>query len=691
MASRDFLKHVVSTSEPVGSTLGDQWYNPTTNILSARLAVNGTSVQWVQTYPVAGQGLTQTAGLQNFTDALSVASPNDTVPAASLTPTNGGYTNIDHVVAVKGTGAILAQVPDGTTTGGNKRGTGSVDFQMSRNSSSQVANGLYSVIAGGQNNTASGNYSTASGIGNTASGVAMLVVGNGNTGSGNYSLISGSGNTVNSQYSAIIAGFSNATSVQSSAILSGQSNTLTVLARYSVAIVTGSQNSNINNSDSYYGSAYGGAHNSAIVAGALNRISGSAQFIGSGWSNTTNGNFATVLGGHFNTSNIGSTTLGGYLNTPGTTYANRTQIVTTVVSGTVITLVSGTMPTVGSMWFSTGYGTNGDGNSGSWSYVVSTGAGVFTVSDGISFSRTSETTYWVPINVLIGSGGHNLATGMSATVLNGGQAGVPASKNQATNDYALVGNGTTNTASGSYSFIGSGSGNTASQSYTVVAGGQSNSAGAQFASVGGGTGNTANGTYSAVPGGYSSTAGGDTAFAMGFFNTAESSRSVVLGGRAGTARSIVGYTVFPASDAPIQQSPAGAHQAAILILARQTTTAAATVLTSNSSAAGFTNQVVLPPNSAYYIKGSVIATVTGGGATKAWSFEVVVKKGAGNANTSIVGSAIINVTAADAGASTWIIALTADLSSGGLAITVTGQAATTIRWVCKAETTEVTF
>ena len=48
MASRDYLKHVVSTSEPVGSTLGDQWYNPITNALSYRLAVNGTSVSWVQ-------------------------------------------------------------------------------------------------------------------------------------------------------------------------------------------------------------------------------------------------------------------------------------------------------------------------------------------------------------------------------------------------------------------------------------------------------------------------------------------------------------------------------------------------------------------------------------------------------------------------------------------------------------------
>jgi hypothetical protein len=51
MASRDFLKHVVSTSEPVGSTLGDEYYNPSSNQVFKRLAVNGTSVQWVELQP----------------------------------------------------------------------------------------------------------------------------------------------------------------------------------------------------------------------------------------------------------------------------------------------------------------------------------------------------------------------------------------------------------------------------------------------------------------------------------------------------------------------------------------------------------------------------------------------------------------------------------------------------------------
>jgi hypothetical protein len=45
----------------------------------------------------------------------------------------------------------------------------------------------------------------------------------------------------------------------------------------------------------------------------------------------------------------------------------------------------------------------------------------------------------------------------------------------------------------------------------------------------------------------------------------------------------------------------------------------------------------------------------------------------------------------DTGASTWIAAISADTTNGGLAVTCTGQASTTIRWVCKVETTEMTY
>jgi hypothetical protein len=46
MASRDFLRHIVSTTEPTASTLGDEWFNPTTNRLYKRVVNSGTNVVW---------------------------------------------------------------------------------------------------------------------------------------------------------------------------------------------------------------------------------------------------------------------------------------------------------------------------------------------------------------------------------------------------------------------------------------------------------------------------------------------------------------------------------------------------------------------------------------------------------------------------------------------------------------------
>ena len=158
----------------------------------------------------------------------------------------------------------------------------------------------------------------------------------------------------------------------------------------------------------------------------------------------------------------------------------------------------------------------------------------------------------------------------------------------------------------------------------------------------------------------------------------------------GTSRSIVGYHVFPACFQPIADLP-GVTQSALLLLARQTTDATATVLASDNNAAATTNQVTLPNNSAYFFKGSVIAGVTGAGNTKAWEFRGAIKRGANAAATSIVGSVIKDVIASDVGASTWDITITADTTNGAIAVTVTGAASTTIRWVCKIETTEMTY
>jgi hypothetical protein len=226
---------------------------------------------------------------------------------------------------------------------------------------------------------------------------------------------------------------------------------------------------------------------------------------------------------------------------------------------------------------------------------------------------------------------------------------------------------------------------------STIGGGNSNYALGTLSTVGGGTGNTASGNYSNVSGGQSSNAsgissmvaGGDTATASGDY-------SIVVGGSYGTTRLIAGNAVTPASVRPFGFT-AGLSQCGLLAVAVQTTDATATVLRSNTSAASSTNQVIMPNNSAYYFRGECIAGVTGAGDTKGWYIEGVIKRGAGVGTTVLVGTPSVTSLYADAGATTWSIAVTADTTNGGLAITVTGQAATTIRWVCQIRTTEMTY
>jgi len=163
------------------------------------------------------------ATLANWTEALSTSSPNGTIYAASLTAT-GGATNIDAVLKPKGTGAVLAQVPDGSSTGGNKRGSNAVDWQTSRSVNTQVASGNYSVIAGGNNNTASGQEAAVGGgSGNTASGVGAVVTGgHSNTASATDSSVSGGfSNTASGSYSVVAGGLMNTASGSSSWVTGG--------------------------------------------------------------------------------------------------------------------------------------------------------------------------------------------------------------------------------------------------------------------------------------------------------------------------------------------------------------------------------------------------------------------------------------------------------------------------------------
>jgi hypothetical protein len=141
-------------------------------------------------------------------------------------------------IVPNGTGAITAAIPNGTSTGGNARGTNAVDFQTSRAANSNVASGANSTISGGDSNTASSNFSTVNGgQSNTAS-------------TNNHATVLGGQNNVSSGNRSISGGFfSNATGSNSIALGSSSSS-----GTYSVSI-------GLNNVISDYASALGGEFN----------------------------------------------------------------------------------------------------------------------------------------------------------------------------------------------------------------------------------------------------------------------------------------------------------------------------------------------------------------------------------------------------------------------------------------------
>lgn len=314
---------------------------------------------------------------------------------------------------------------------------------------------------------------------------------------------------------------------------------------------------------------------------------------------------------------------------------------------------------------------------------INTAAGVGQFLTGwISLNQAHIGSY--NFNSVALGGNNNYASNSRSAVLGG-------STNSASGQSSAVVSGTSNTASGTESFVGGGYGNSANSSDCAILGGAFNTINNTSSVVVGGNSNTASGGQSAIVAGNSNqTSGLYTAILGGAGNNANSEASSVIGGWYGTTRSIAGNIVTPASIKPIA-SAAGVSQSALLVLGVQTTDATATVLRSNTSAATTTNQVILPNNSAYYFRGECIAGKTAAGDTKGWYIEGVIKRGAGVATTAIVGTATVTSNYADAGAATWNVTATADIVNGGLAITVTGQAATTIRWVCQIRTTEMAF
>jgi hypothetical protein len=165
---------------------------------TAFLRSDGTFVQAVFTGSVANAVL-RASGTGGATTQGSDIVIDDTTAS---TQQNVAIRNVDAatnsavVITPKGTGAfIIGPKPDGTTTGGNARGTRAIDLQSSRALNTQVASGTDSFTSGA-NNTASGSRSGA---------------------------YSGESNTVTATRAACLAGSQNTASAVESSVIGGQS------------------------------------------------------------------------------------------------------------------------------------------------------------------------------------------------------------------------------------------------------------------------------------------------------------------------------------------------------------------------------------------------------------------------------------------------------------------------------------
>jgi hypothetical protein len=228
-------------------------------------------------------------------------------------------------------------------------------------------------------------------------------------------------------------------------------------------------------------------------------------------------------------------------------------------------------------------------------------------------------------------------------------------------------------ASGTDSFAAGVANNTSTYGATranSIAIGQSAKSSGTSGGAFGGVFNIASGSQSISIGGVSNTASGTSSFVTGTYgNTGLIENKVVFGN---------GFSTV-----------SGSAQFGVLVLKRSTTNETPQVLTVWDGSPGATNQVILPNNSAYAFSGIIVARrqAAGGTESAAWKVEGLIRREGTAASTTLVASTVTAISNVPG----WALALSADTTNGGLAVTATGAAATNIRWVATIETSEVTY
>ncbi|MBK7985737.1 MAG: hypothetical protein IPK11_02165 [Ignavibacteria bacterium] len=550
--------------------------------------------------PTAGQILSSDAsgnmswvtsggGLQYFMENRNIAAPNNVIPVHQFIPI-GAEADIDIALTPKGNGALTAQVADNAAAGGNKRGLYAVDWQMWRTTNTQVASGIFSTIAGGQNNTASDLESTVSGGNtNTASGINSTVGGGYlNTASNGYATIGGgSGNTASGDGSTISGGGNNTASGLISSIGGGDNNTAS--ASYSV-VSGGSQNQATDEA------ATVGGGNTNIASGVSSTISG-------GQDNNTAGAHSTIAGGQGLTFTANAQNSFGFNGNASTgdkditidaantavfnntdfwltnndnvtrslrfyerydmdgDFPNGTNYVGFRAPNSIVADVTWTLPnadgTNGQVLSTDGLGTltwvtAGGGALTHFTESLQTTGAFTTTNAGVQLLANNATATNIDIALTPKGNGALTAQVADNAAAGGNKRGANAVDWQtirnnpsqvASGNYATIAGGYRNSASGNWSFV-VGQENSASGVVSTVAGGYLNTASGERATISGGGENIANNFNATVGGGSFNIASGDrSVVAGGYNNQATEYHSTVAGGaghRVNSAGSSIG-------------------------------------------------------------------------------------------------------------------------------------------------------
>ena len=250
-------------------------------------------------------------------------------------------------------------------------------------------------------------------------------------------------------------------------------------------------------------------------------------------------------------------------------------------------------------------------------------------------------------------------------------------------DNVIIGGYNNSNAGGQWSLQGIGNGHSTYNGsyYGVILNGTSNKC------VTGNYPTVLNGNNNFASGDYATVLNGSNHYQVGFHNT-------FLNGQYSHDNGLTNYTMFTSGAGLVYgtgTSTRGYSNIGLMGLATLTLNATPKALTTTGGTASSTNQLTFNNNTLVrHIKGSVVAvSEAAGNATKVWEFSAVARRISGG-NVTIVGLPVINVIAGDgAGVSAWNISLSADTTNQAFAVTVTGAAATAIRWNCRLDLVDV--